>query len=137
MPTHQHIQRLPERLALASMICQMCHTIQRVHFPRYRFGTVLEAIPVGLCVFQAQAAGRPMTASQVATALEMPRNTAARKLGLLHHLGLVEKHGRVYVVVPDRVNRPEVLKEFEKLMDLFRRTSNEIEKMSKMEQLSA
>ena len=58
---------------------------------------------VALPVFIAHVAGRPATASQIARTLEMPRNTAVRKLDWLIRKGYITRRGTKYCMT-DKVN---------------------------------
>jgi len=119
------------------MWSSLARTVHKNYFRKERYGTMLDVIPVAIAVFTAQASGRPMSASQLATKLEMPRNTTARRLAALKRMGLVEKHGRAYVVPPHRMNEPLVLKELQNLINLMHDASIALEQAAKMEHISA
>ena len=69
-----------QRAAHAQTILGILRVFRNTYYPQYRLSDVIENIYVSLPVFIAHVAGKPATASQIARALEMPRNTAVRKL---------------------------------------------------------
>ena len=78
-----------QRAAHAQSILGILRVVRNTYFPQYRLSDVIENIYVALPVFIAHVAGKPCTASQVARALEMPRNTTVRKLDWLIREGYV------------------------------------------------
>src|SRR5262245_64901931 len=92
-----------QRAAHAHTILGMLRVVRNTYFPQYRISDVIENIYVALPVFIAHVAGKPATASQVARALEMPRNTAVRKLDWLIREGYVARRGTKYCMT-EKVN---------------------------------
>jgi len=78
-------------------MCPIQYGSQRAHHPehpsQHRLSDVIENMYVALPVFIAHVAGRPATASQIARTLEMPRNTAVRKLDWLTRQGYITRRG--------------------------------------------
>src|SRR5262245_22538487 len=72
-----------QRASHAQNILGILRVVRNTYFPQYRISDVIENIYVALPVFIAHVAGRPATASKIARALEMPRNTTVRKLDWL------------------------------------------------------
>jgi hypothetical protein len=92
-----------QRAAHAQNILGILRVVRNTYFPQYRISDVIENIYVALPVFIAHVAGKPCTASQVARALEMPRNTTVRKLDWLIGEGYVTRRGRKYCMT-EKVN---------------------------------
>jgi hypothetical protein len=92
-----------QRAAHAHTILSILRVVRNTYFPQYRVSDVIENIYVALPVFIAHVAGKPATASQVARALEMPRNTTVRKLDWLIKEGYVTRRGRKYCMT-EKVN---------------------------------
>jgi DNA-binding MarR family transcriptional regulator len=92
-----------QRAAHAHTVLSILRVVRNTYFPNYRVSDVIENIYVALPVFIAHVAGKPATASQVARALEMPRNTAVRKLDWLIREGYVTRRGRKYCMT-EKVN---------------------------------
>ena len=88
-------------------MCPIQYGSQRAHHPehpsQHRLSDVIENMYVALPVFIAHVAGRPATASQIARTLEMPRNTAVRKLDWLIRKGYITRRGTKYCMT-DKVN---------------------------------
>ena len=81
----------PVRLATGSARAEhsgILRVVRNTYFPQYRLSDVIENIYVALRVHRPRR-GKPCTASQVARALEMPRNTTVRKLDWLIREGYV------------------------------------------------
>src|SRR5262249_28893669 len=78
-----------QRAAHAHTVLSILRVVRSTYFPQYRLSDVIENIYVALPVFIAHVGGKPATASQVARTLEMPRNTAVRKLDWLMEEGYV------------------------------------------------
>jgi len=92
-----------QRATHAQNILGILRVVRNTYFPQYRISDVIENIYVALPVFIAHVAGKPCTASQVARALEMPRNTTVRKLDWLIREGYVTRRGRKYCMT-EKVN---------------------------------
>lgn len=92
-----------QRASHAQNILGILRVVRNAYFPQYRISDVIENIYVALPVFIAHVAGKPATASQVARALEMPRNTTVRKLEWLIREGYVTRRGRKYCMT-EKVN---------------------------------
>src|SRR5262245_12738898 len=92
-----------QRASHAQNILGILRVVRNTYFPQYRISDVIENIYVALPVFIAHVAGKPATASQVARALEMPRNTAVRKLDWLIREGYVARRGTKYCMT-EKVN---------------------------------
>jgi hypothetical protein len=92
-----------QRASHAYTILGILRVVRNTYFPQYRVSDVIENIYVALPVFIAHVAGKPCTASQVARALEMPRNTAVRKLDWLMKEGYVMRFGTKYCMT-EKVN---------------------------------
>jgi hypothetical protein len=92
-----------QRAAHAQTILGILRVVRNTYFPHYRVSDVIENIYVALPVFIAHVAGKPCTASQVARALEMPRNTAVRKLDWLMKEGYVMRRGTKYCMT-EKIN---------------------------------
>jgi hypothetical protein len=92
-----------QRATHAQNILGILRVVRNAYFPHYRLSDVIENIYVALPVFIAHVAGKPCTASQVARALEMPRNTTVRKLDWLIREGYVTRRGRKYCMT-EKVN---------------------------------
>jgi hypothetical protein len=73
------IQYGSQRAAHAHTILSILRVFRSTYYSEHRLSDVMENMYVALPVLIAHVAGRPATASQVARALEMPRNTAMRK----------------------------------------------------------
>jgi hypothetical protein len=97
-----HPVRLAARITRQNVL-GILRVVRNTYYPRYRLSDVIENIYVSLPVFIAHVAGKPATASQVARMLEMPRNTAVRKLNWLIKQGYVTRHGRKYCMT-DKIN---------------------------------
>jgi len=92
-----------QRASHAQNILGILRVVRNAYFPQYRISDVIENIYVALPVFIAHVAGKPATASQVARALEMPRNTTVRKLEWLIREGYVTRRGTKYCMT-EKVN---------------------------------
>ena len=92
-----------QRASHAQSIRTLLRVVRNAYFPQYRISDVIENIYVALPVFIAHVAGKPATASQVARALEMPRNTTVRKLDWLIKEGYVTRRGTKYCMT-EKVN---------------------------------
>jgi IclR helix-turn-helix domain len=92
-----------QRASHAQNILGILRVVRNTYFPQYRISDVIENIYVALPVFIAHVAGKPATASQVARALEMPRNTTVRKLDWLIREGYVARRGTKYCMT-EKVN---------------------------------
>jgi hypothetical protein len=92
-----------QRASHAQNILSILRVVRNTYYPQYRLSDVIENIYVSLPVFIAHVAGKPATASQVARMLEMPRNTAVRKLNWLIKQGYVVRHGRKYCMT-EKIN---------------------------------
>jgi hypothetical protein len=92
-----------QRASHAQNILGILRVVRNTYFPQYRVSDVIENIYVALPVFIAHVAGKPCTASQVARALEMPRNTAVRKLDWLMKEGYVMRRGTKYCMT-EKIN---------------------------------
>jgi len=92
-----------QRAAHAHTILSILRVVRNTYFPQYRVSDVIENIYVALPVFIAHVAGKPATASQVARSLEMPRNTAVRKLVWLMKEGYVMRRGTKYCMT-EKIN---------------------------------
>jgi hypothetical protein len=92
-----------QRASHAHTVLSILRVVRNTYFPHYRISDVIENIYVALPVFIAHVAGKPCSASQVARALEMPRNTAVRKLDWLIREGYVMRHGTKYCMT-DKIN---------------------------------
>jgi len=92
-----------QRASHAHTVLSILRVVRNTYFPQYRISDVIENIYVALPVFIAHVAGKPATASQVARSLEMPRNTAVRKLDWLIREGYVARRGTKYCMT-DKVN---------------------------------
>jgi hypothetical protein len=92
-----------QRASHAQNILGILRVVRNTYFPQYRVSDVIENIYVALPVFLAHVAGKPCTASQVARALEMPRNTTVRKLDWLISEGYVARRGTKYCMT-EKVN---------------------------------
>ena len=97
------IQYGSQRAAHAHSILSILRVFRSTYYPQHRLSDVIENMYVALPVFIAHVAGRPATASQVARALEMPRNTAVRKLDWLIREGYITRRGTKYCMT-DKVN---------------------------------
>ena len=92
-----------QRASHAQNILGILRVVRNAYFPQYRISDVIENIYVALPVFIAHVAGKPATASQVARTLEMPRNTAVRKLDWLMKEGYVMRRGTKYCMT-EKIN---------------------------------
>jgi hypothetical protein len=92
-----------QRAAHAHTILSILRVARNTYYPHHRLSDVIENIYVSLPVFIAHVAGRPATASQVARSLEMPRNTAVRKLDWLIKEGYVTRRGTKYCMT-EKIN---------------------------------
>jgi IclR helix-turn-helix domain len=92
-----------QRAAHAQTILGILRVFRNTYYPQQRLSDVIENLYVSLPVFIAHVARKPATASQIARALEMPRNTAVRKLDWLIRAGYVTRHGTKYCMT-DKVN---------------------------------
>jgi len=92
-----------QRASHAQNVLGILRVVRNTYYPRYRLSDVIENIYVSLPVFIAHVAGKPATASQIARMLEMPRNTAVRKLNWLIKEGYVTRHGRKYCMT-EKIN---------------------------------
>ena len=82
-----------QRAAHAQTVLGILRVFRSTYYPQQRLSDVIENLYVSLPVFIAHVAGRPATASQIARALEMPRNTAVRKLDWLIREGYITRRG--------------------------------------------
>ena len=97
------IQYGSQRAAHAHTILSILRVFRSTYYPQHRLSDVIENMYVALPVFIAHVAGRPATASQIARTLEMPSNTAVRKLDWLIRKGYITRRGTKYCMT-DKVN---------------------------------
>jgi hypothetical protein len=102
-------ERLRERLKLARLYVQMTRTFSELAFPRRvkNYGSDLETLLVYICVFIADAEGRPTTVTKIAAHAGMPRQTIYRRLEHLCKLKKVVQVGRSYYLAPGAASPDE------------------------------
>jgi hypothetical protein len=93
----------PERLALARFIVAVVKEIHGLWSPDRRFGNEIDFVFVALTVGIGDFEGKPMTTSNVADYLDMPRQTTQRKLDALVRRGNVIREGNTY-----RIPEPQI-----------------------------
>lgn len=99
MPKRRHLGA-PERLSVSHALIGLAKEIHRTWVPYKPFGTEIDLVFVSACVGIGDFEERPMTASNVAHYIEMPRATVERKLSALIRRGVVIRQGNVFVLAP-------------------------------------
>ena len=94
MPTKPPFARERAQVGIAFMDCM--RVARGVHAPGLSLGEFGELLFPGVEVLVAHALDCPLTLSGLARNLELPRNTARRRLARLIELGLVERVGDHY-----------------------------------------
>jgi hypothetical protein len=93
-------QSVVERLAIARVLVGLAKEMHRLWETTHKpFGTEIDLVFVGACVAIGDFDGQPMTASNIANYISMPRATVDRKLALLVERGVIRRNGTRYLLV--------------------------------------
>jgi DNA-binding transcriptional ArsR family regulator len=87
---------LRERAQIARLFLNLMRTSRNALAPGMTLYKWSGYVAIGSQVLIGQAQGRPLTASDIARHLEMPRPTVLRRLKTMTKLGIVERKGRLY-----------------------------------------
>lgn len=93
-----------ERRAVARMFVELTVAFNATIFPLDQLPSELDAnlALVAVAVMLGHADGRPMTASQIASYVQMPRTSVLRRLDALLAHGLIRRIKRKYYLEPGR-----------------------------------
>lgn len=97
------IPRRAERLAISRLLLDLARVFHNKTYegPGGRpFGAEIDIIFVGACVAIGDLERRPMTASDIATYIDMPRATVQRKLNQLVRRDIIGRAGNKYFMSP-------------------------------------
>jgi DNA-binding transcriptional ArsR family regulator len=90
------VPRRAERLAIARLLLELTRVIYNSRYTgsgEKPFGTEIDIVFVGACVAIGDLEHRPMSASDIAAYIDMPRTTVQRKLKQLVRRDIVTRHG--------------------------------------------
>lgn len=100
------IPRRAERLAISRLLLELARAFHNKSFtgPGGKpFGAEIDIVFVGACVAIGDLENRPMSASDVATYIDMPRATVQRKLDQLVRREVVIRRGTKFAMSPSAV----------------------------------
>lgn len=110
---------IPEvRRALARMFIELTLAFHASIFPPGEAPSEPDAdlVLVGVAVMLGHAEGQPMTATQIASCLHMPRTSVLTRLNVLIERGLIHRIKIKYYLEPDRAARVPHLDRFELIL---------------------
>jgi len=110
------IDKTDPRYPKAKNIVESCLILQSKMFAGQNFGASLDALFVNFVVLIAHAEGRPMSASKIASYLNMPRTTVLRRLQELCHLNLITREGTKYYVSDAQQNPSPTAAQLERML---------------------
>jgi hypothetical protein len=108
MPTHPlyPLQNREERLAIGKLFIELTRkfrrSIETVRGERDIKSKIVDGELLLVCTaaIVGHAENRPMTAMSIANYVELPRTTVSRKLKELVGYGMLERHGRAFLLSP-------------------------------------
>lgn len=103
--THTPADKLKERLKLARLYVALTHAYFDLFYPRRskKFSADLETLLVQVCIFIADAEGRPTSVTKIASHARLSRATVYRRLEQLCEFGTIVKKGRSYYFAENAV----------------------------------
>lgn len=125
----------PQYAKERAVICQAVIDILRVYSLNYfgheRLGENVEEILIGFALYIGQEQGRPLSATDIAEYLGMPRTTVARKLQNFERIGLLDvtTSGRRVEYKVRVASSPVAISRMGKLIDKTKLAMNTLTKM--------
>jgi hypothetical protein len=124
-----------KRMLIASMVIETLRAYCKAHFKDEMIGVHFEEILIGLAILIGQSEGRPMTASDIAVFVGIPRPTVIRHLqpAIKSKAVISKKDGRRHPYYVLAGNEPEVVGEIVKLFDKYAKLCGQLSKLDDKE----
>jgi DNA-binding IclR family transcriptional regulator len=88
-----------------------------------RFGTRLETMFIGLCIYIGDIEGKPFSVSKIAEYMCVPRTTVMRHIAQLQSWNLVNRQGRRYYVRVEKLNSIMGMRSYERIRRILAETT--------------
>jgi DNA-binding HxlR family transcriptional regulator len=103
---------MPQRRAMTENCICFIESARDDFFPGIPIWEAFMLIVVLFHLFKINEAGRAATATELARATGIPQTTMHRKLAYLKKKGFIERLGSRFVLLPEQVNQPHMLRGF-------------------------
>jgi IclR helix-turn-helix domain len=106
------VQLAPQRRVMTENCISIVDSVRDDFFPGIPSWEAFMLIVILFKLFKINEAGRPASASELMRATGIPRTTMHRKLAYLKRKGFIERLGSRFVLSPEQVNQPHMLRGF-------------------------
>jgi hypothetical protein len=103
---------MPQRRVMTENCISIVESVRDDFFPGTPSWEAFMLIVILFKLFKINEAGRAANASELAGATGIPRTTMKRKLAYLERMGFIERLGSRFVLSPEQVNQPHMLRGF-------------------------
>jgi hypothetical protein len=110
----------PQRRVMAENCISFVESARDDFFPDVSSWEAFMLVVIIIKLFDINAAGRAANASELTRVTGIPRTTMHRKLAYLKRKGFIERLGSRFVLSPEQVNQPHMLRGFWSRLDKVR-----------------
>jgi len=112
----EEIKKARQRLIFCRLLIGIMRSVHEAYVPtNERFGTRLETMFVGLCIYIGDIEGKPFSVSKIAAYMCVPRTTVVRRITQLQRWNLVSRRGRRYYVREEKLNSILGMQSYERI----------------------
>ena len=121
------IKSAPQRLVLCRLMIDIMRTVHGAYAPDTdRFGTRLETFFIGLCVALGDIEDKPLTVTQIAVYMSVPRTTVIRRLNQLQKWGLIEHRRHRYYIREKTLNSFIGMRSYQQVRHILGKATEEL-----------